>query len=68
MADMQLVREDGAGRRTILTVRISDAAWEGREAHVPVLEVRQEIDLDRAIPRPRTVSTPAQLRRAITGR
>lgn len=43
MADFELVREDGAGERTVLTVRVSDAAWEGREARVEVVGRRRDV-------------------------
>lgn len=38
MADLPLVREDGNGERTVLTVRVPDAAWEGREPFLRIIE------------------------------
>lgn len=41
MADLELVREDGAGERTVLTVRVPDAAWKGRETRLYVVARRR---------------------------
>lgn len=48
MADMVLVRHDGDGALTLLTVRVPDTAWAGKERHVEVLGVEHLASLDDA--------------------
>lgn len=38
MADLQLVREEGDGIQTVLTVRVPDTAWEGITRTLDVVE------------------------------
>jgi hypothetical protein len=61
MADVQVVREDGHGEQTVLTLRIPDTAWSGRDTHVEVVRSEKRA----AIPQQRTVRTAEELRAAL---